>query len=111
MADALDHPEYCGGIPEVAKSLWNAREKVSIEKIANYAERMGNTAIVKRLGYLVENLNVDVAADVLSQMKGMISPGMTALDLTRPRKGTYNTRWNLLLNVSKEALEELRRSF
>ena len=111
MADALDHPEYCGGIPEVAKSLWNAGEKVSMEKIANYAERMGNTAIVKRLGYLVESLNIDVAAEVLSKMKRMISPGMSALDLTRPRRGTYNTRWNLLLNVSKEALEELRRSF
>ena len=52
LADALDHPEHCGGIPEVAKSLWNAKEVVSIEKIAGYAERMGNTAIVKRLGYL-----------------------------------------------------------
>ncbi len=110
MADALDNPKYCGGIPEVAKSLWNAREKVSMERIVNYAERMGNTAAVKRLGYLVESLNIEVAAEVLSKMKRMISPGMSALDLTRPRKGTYNTRWNLLLNVSKETLEELRRS-
>jgi len=110
LADALDHPEYCGAIPEVAKSLWNAREKVSIEKIVIYAERMGNTAIVKRLGYLVESLSINVDLEILSKMREMISFGMSALDPTRPKKGKYNTRWNLLLNVSKEALEELRRS-
>jgi predicted transcriptional regulator of viral defense system len=111
LADALDHPEYSGGIPEVAKSLWNAKEKVSIERIVSYAERMGNAAIVKRLGYLVESLNINVDSKILPRMKGMISPGMAALDPTRPRKGTYSTRWNLLLNISKETLEELRRSF
>jgi len=110
LVDALDHSEYCGGIPEVAKSLWNAKEKVSMEKIVNYAERVGNTAIVKRLGYLMESLSLNVDAEILLKMRGMISPGMSVLDPTRPKKGTYNTRWNLLLNVSKETLEELRRS-
>jgi predicted transcriptional regulator of viral defense system len=111
LSDALDHPEYCGGISEAAKSLWNAKEKVSMEKIVSYAERMRNTAIVKRLGYLLESLNINVDSEILSKMRGMISPGMSALDPTCPRKGTYNTRWNLLLNISKETLEELRRSF
>jgi len=111
LADALDHPEYCGGISEVAKSVWNAKEKVSMEKIVSYAERMGNIAIVKRLGYLVESLNMNVASEILSKMRGMISQGMSALDPTRPKKGTYNTRWNLLANISKETLEEMRRNF
>jgi predicted transcriptional regulator of viral defense system len=110
LADALDHAEYCGGLLEVAKSLWNANEKVSMDKIVGYAERMGNTAIVKRLGYLVESLNLSVDSGILSKMRKMISPGMSALDPTRPKKGTYNTRWNLLLNISKETIEELRRS-
>jgi predicted transcriptional regulator of viral defense system len=92
----------------VAKSLWNAKEKVSIEKIVSYAETIGNTAIVKRLGFLVESLSIDADPQVFSRMREMISPGMSALDLARPRKGVYNTRWNLLLNVSKETLEELR---
>jgi len=111
LADALDHPEYCGAIPEVAKSLWNAKDKLSVEKIANYAERMGSTAIVKRLGYLVESLNISVDPEILLKMRKMISPGMSALDPTRSREGTYSSRWNLLLNISKETLEELRRSF
>jgi predicted transcriptional regulator of viral defense system len=111
LVDALDHSEYCGGIVETAKSLWNAKEKVSIEKIVKYAETVGNTAIIKRLGYLIENLNLNADSRILSQMRGMISPGMSALDPSSPHRGTYNTRWNLLLNVSKETLHELRRTF
>jgi len=111
LADALDHSEYCGGMVEVTKAVWNAKEKVSMEKIVSYAERMGNTAIVKRLGYLIESLNINVASESLSKMREMISPGIAVLDPTRPKKGTYNMRWNLLLNISEKTLEELRRSF
>jgi predicted transcriptional regulator of viral defense system len=111
FADALDHPEYCGGVLEVAKSLLNAQRKVSIERIVSYAERMGNTTIVKRLGYLVDSLELKVEPEVLSMMREMISPGMSALDPTRPKTGVYTTRWNLLVNISKETLDEVRRSF
>jgi predicted transcriptional regulator of viral defense system len=111
LADALDHPEYCGGMVEVAKSLWNSRKEVSIEKFIVYAERMGNATIIKRLGYLVESLDVDFDLKVLSKLRGMISLGMSAFDPTLPKKGRYNSRWNLLLNVSEETLEEWRRNF
>jgi predicted transcriptional regulator of viral defense system len=111
LADALDHPEYCGGMVEVAKSLWNSRKEVSIEKFIVYAERMGNATIIKRLGYLVESLDVDFDLKVLSKLRGMISLGMSAFDSTLPKKGRYNSRWNLLLNVSEETLEEWRRNF
>jgi predicted transcriptional regulator of viral defense system len=111
LADALDHPEYCGGVLEVAKSLVNAERKVSMGRIVSYAERMGNTAVVKRLGYLVESFELNAESEILSMMRAMISPGMSALDPTRPKTGVYNTRWNLLVNISRETLEELRRSF
>jgi len=111
LADALDHPEYSGGIIEVAKCLWNAREKVSLERALSYAERMGNTAVIKRLGYLLETLDMNVDGRMVSKMRESISRSMSVLDPNMPRKGRYTTRWNLLLNVSKEALEEWRRGF
>ena len=40
IVDALDHPEYCGGIEEVAKCLWNAKDDVSFEKIINYSKKI-----------------------------------------------------------------------
>jgi len=109
IADALDHPEYCGGMGEVAKCVWNAREKVSFEKALTYAEKMENTAIIKRLGYLVEHLKMGIDSGLLTTMRRAIAPGMSMLDPTKPRMGSHITRWNLLVNVPKETLEEWRR--
>lgn len=111
LADALDHPEYCGGIGEVAKSLWAAKERVSIDEVANCAKRMGNSAIIKRLGYLVETLEMPVDPKTLAKMRKAISQGMSVLDPTMPRKGRHTTRWNLLVNISKESVEMWRRDF
>ena len=111
LADALDHPEYCGGIVEVAKSLWNSRDQVLIEKVGVYAKRMGNMTIVKRLGYLVECLGLTVDYEVLIKLEKMISQGMSTFDPTLPKKGRYNSRWNLLLNISEETLKDLRSNF
>ena len=111
LADALDHPEYCGGMVEVAKSLWNAKDDLSIEKVGVYAKRMGNITIVKRLGYLVESLGIGVDYEVLDKLRGMISRGMSKFDPALPKKGRYISRWNLLLNISEETIEEWRSNF
>lgn len=108
LADALDHPEYCGGIVEVAKCLWNARDSASPEKIQSYAKKMGNSAITKRLGYLSESLNLGLSPAMVARMRESISPGMSILDPTMPRRGSYHTRWNLLVNVSKDSLASWR---
>ncbi len=107
IADALDHPEYCGGMAEVAKCISNARDSISIEKVLEYAQRMGNSTIIKRLGFLLDILDIRYL-ELYPRMMGMISPGMSILDPTiRPRqdsKGKYNTKWNLLVNVPKDSL-------
>lgn len=111
LADALDHPEYCGGIAEVAKCLWNARDSVSPEKIVSYAERMGNSAITKRLGYLSESLNFGLKEGMVARMRESISSGISILDPTMPRRGSYHTRWNLFVNVSKDSLASWREEY
>ena len=108
IADALDHPECCGGMAEVAKCVWNAKEKVSLEKVLTYAEKMRNTAIIKRLGYLVEHLKINVDAGTMMTMRSAIAPGVSMLD-PKPRMGSHMTKWNLLVNVPKETLEAWRR--
>jgi len=54
IADCLDHPEYCGGIDEVAKSIYFEHKDIDMKKVVSYAIRMGNKTIIKRLGYLLE---------------------------------------------------------
>lgn len=111
LADCLDHPEYCGGISEVVKSLWNAREEISIEKLVNYSVKMGNSAILKRLGFLVELLKIDISKKVMEKIRLHLKKGYVALDPLERAHGNYSTRWALVINVSEDRLFEWRRGF
>jgi len=108
LLDCLDHPEYCGGINEVVKGLWNAREEINFEKIFDYAQRISNSTVIKRLGYLLESLGIGARMPV-GNLRNLIKKGFPSLDPLLPRKGCYNTHWNLLINVSNEDLLSFKR--
>lgn len=108
LLDCLDHPEYCGGITEVAKGIWNARNEIDFVKILDYAKKMSNSAVIKRLGYLLEILELDKIFNV-SVLKKVIGKGFSSLDPLLPKKGQYNSQWNILVNISKEELISFRR--
>jgi len=97
IADCLDYPEYCGDITEVAKALKN--EDISFRKIVDYAIKMENATIIKRLGYLSEMLNIKLDEKLKKKMLENISKGYSVLDTSiKSRKGKYNERWKLLIN-------------
>lgn len=108
LLDCLDHPEYCGGITEATKGIWNARDEVNFVRLLDYAKRINNTAVAKRLGYLLEVLELGKNID-LKALKKIVGKGFSALDPLLPKKGQYNSRWNLLLNIPKEELLSFRK--
>ncbi len=108
MADALDHPEYCGGIEEVAKCLWNARDDVSFEKIVDYSKRIQNSTAIKRLGYLTDVLGMDVPSPLYDQMRGLIGSGLSLLDPHSTKSKKSNPRWRLFVNASTDAILEAK---
>lgn len=107
IIDCLDHPEYCGGIAEVAKGLWYGRDEFSYDKMLDYAFLIGNGAVVKRLGYLCETVDVG-SFHFIEKLRNKISFGYSKLDPLSSKKGEYTSRWNLNLNLSQELT--LRRS-
>jgi len=111
IIDCLDHPEYCGGIIEAAKALWNASREVSYEKLLRYAMKIGNQSVLKRLGFLLESLEITIPEETIAAIHERMSKGFSALDPTESKKGTYNTRWNLLVNVPKNKLLEWRETY
>jgi len=108
LLDCLDHPEYCGGITEVIKGIWNSREEIDPMKILEYAKKMGNSAVIKRLGYLLEILEMDKKIPVRTLQK-MIRKGFSPLDPLLPQKGQYNSQWNLIVNIPKEELLSFKK--
>ena len=108
IADCLDHPEYCGGITEAAKALWDARKEIDFKKLINYVMRMNNRAILKRLGYLIHKLEINISEDIDKELKDNISKGYAVLDTVQRKKGKYNSEWKLLINISDKELMEFK---
>lgn len=102
IIDCLFMPNYAGGIVEIAKAMWTAKDKIDMKKLLSYAERFSSQAVIKRLGYLLEYLGMgeDIVPALLSMRSSSISP----LDLEVPNIGKITTRWNLRINVDMETV-------
>ena len=111
LVDSLDHPEHCGGIGEVAKALATAWEEheVNLERLTEYALRMRNRAILKRLGYLVEHLSLQ-AGNFPKRWRAVLSAGYARLDPSLPSCGPHSRRWRVQVNVPESELTRWRES-
>ena len=71
IVDGLTHPEYCGGIPEVTKAMWNARDAIDWNKVLEMAEQVGINVVLQRLGYLLSILQIEdgISRSVLAKIK------------------------------------------
>lgn len=92
----------------MVKGIWNAREELDFGRMLDYAPKICNSAAVKRLGYLLGILEIDKKISI-NNLRAMIKKGFSSLDPLLPKKGEYNSQWNLLLNVSQEELLSFRR--
>jgi predicted transcriptional regulator of viral defense system len=110
IVDCLDHPELCGGIVEAAKGLWYALTDRDIQptQLTDYATRLGNRAVFKRMGYLVECMELPLTREILDDWQTRISAGYVLLEPAMGRKGVRNSRWRLWTNVRVADLTEWR---
>lgn len=108
LVDGLDRPDLCGGMVEVVKGVYRyARGDADWEQVTRYAQQLGNRTVFKRLGYLAELTGVNVG-DWLMRWRDEISAGETLLDPRYGDRGTYDSEWNLRVNVSEEQLLDWR---
>lgn len=107
ILDGLDRPGLTGGIHEVAKGLRNAEGELDWTLVDEYLPRLGSGAVVKRLGYLVETMELGVPdrSARLSRWRGMISAGISDLDpSSRQNEGRIVTRWGIRVNLDVDGL-------
>ena len=109
IIDGLKQPEYCGGITEVAKGLWMQRDKVSPERLVEYAIHLDIGAVIRRLGYLLElyELGTDKTAKALTNR---LTNTYVPLDPVLPSQGKHLHRWRLRLNVEPEEILSVVRT-
>jgi predicted transcriptional regulator of viral defense system len=103
IVDCLGQMEYCGGISEVAKALSYGRGELDFAKMVEYSQRNGTKAVSKRLGYLLETLNLGNDADI-SALREDLGSSYTLLDTLADRKGRHFQRWQLVVNIPDNEL-------
>ncbi len=101
IIDGLDIPQYAGGVEEIVKALATGWAKLDESKLRKYAGKIGNSAVAKRLGFLMETLGLGNVEKLRKTVA--LAPGFSLLDPTMPRNGKYNRRWGLLINTEIKA--------
>lgn len=103
LVDCADHPEYCGGIRELAKAIHTAdQQDCAWETVSTYLQRLGNGAATKRIVYLADYFDID-----LPEREALVetfTTGYSSLDPTQEDTGRYDTQYRLRINVAPEAL-------
>jgi predicted transcriptional regulator of viral defense system len=94
MIDMLDEPAAGGGIRHINDCLlaYFRRPDADTTKLVTYAERIGNGAIFKRLGFLAERINgpenlIGACAERLTSGSVRLDPALESVRLVR--------RWRL----------------
>jgi predicted transcriptional regulator of viral defense system len=97
IIDCLDKPQHCGGIIEVAKAL-NTMD-YDVKKLEKYSERIKNTGVIRRLGYLCEKLQIPIKIPKINTRNYLF------LDPTLSKKAKTNAKWKLYINTDIGELE------
>ena len=95
--DCLYKPDYAGGISEIAKALYKSREKIDYHKLLSYCERFQAQSVIKRLGFLLESLNIN--NPISGKLREMITNTYILLEPSYEKKGKMNSTWYVRQNM------------
>lgn len=96
VIDGLNDPAVFGGIRMVADvlSAYVHSKEFDQKKLLGYAKVMGNSAVYKRLGFLIGLLKFDGAGTIASACKSNLKSGYSQLD-PATAGDRLETQWNL----------------
>jgi predicted transcriptional regulator of viral defense system len=99
VIDVLDSPKLGGGMRHGAEILAAYLDEHHPMTLIDYADRVGNGAIFKRMGFAIEALSRDLP-ELTRASRERVTAGIAALDPDGPPGGRIVTRWNLRVNVT-----------
>jgi len=101
LIDILDDPSIGGGmrhIAEIVRQYFEGDYRDEV-KLFKYIKLLNNRTVYKRLGYIIETLNLKTPK-IIEICKSNISKGYSVFDPTVSIKGHILRRWNLWINVT-----------
>jgi len=107
LLDAIDRPQYAGGIGELSGIVARAASKVSWEVLLELAYYWNSSALIQRLGYFIDLHGVNLPDHVRATLVELVRP-QSKIQLGSRRKwgtsGKLVRPWNVVENVAREVL-------
>ena len=95
--DCLYKPDYAGGITEIAKALYKAREKIDYSKMFTYCKQFRAQSVIKRLGFLLELLNINTP--FIEQLQELKTKSYVLLEPSYEKNGKLIGKWSVQQNM------------
>lgn len=107
--DCVDRPALAGGAGEAATILATASRRLDWNKAADYLERIGSGALVRRFGWLADHVKTELPREIRERLLRLAGRSRTAWFGPAPKREVpgaigYDRTWHLFVNVPREEL-------
>ncbi|MDA3861306.1 MAG: hypothetical protein PF445_08770 [Melioribacteraceae bacterium] len=104
IIDCLFKPDYTGGVVEIARAIYLSRDKIRDDVLLSYVKKFDSQAVIKRLGFLLETL--EIKTDVIDSLQKLKTKSIVLLDTELPKSGKILTKWSIQQNIEIETIKE-----
>jgi len=101
--DCLFKPDYAGGIVEIARAIYTTRNKIKYNVLLDYAIKFNSQAVIKRLGFILEILQIET--NIIEDLQKLKTNSVVLLDTELPKSGKIKTRWSIQQNIEIETIK------
>jgi predicted transcriptional regulator of viral defense system len=101
--DCLFKPDYAGGIVEVAKAIFTSKERIKYGTLLDYTKRFNSQAVIQRLGFLLETL--EIKDSIVEDLQKLKTSSYVVLDTELPKTGKRIKRWSIQQNLETETIK------
>ncbi|MCB9320548.1 MAG: transcriptional regulator [Lewinellaceae bacterium] len=103
IIDCLFKPDYAGGIVEIARAIHTSIDKIKYDQLFEYVQRFRSQAVIKRLGFLLETLEIN--SGIIKQLQKIKTASYVLLDTELPKSGKMISRWSIQQNLETETIK------
>ncbi|MBS1775063.1 MAG: transcriptional regulator [Bacteroidetes bacterium] len=100
--DCFFKPQYAGGITEIAKAIHKSKDKIDYPKLLDYARRFHSQAVIKRLGFLLELL--EIQNPIIGKLQKLRTNSFVTLEPSYPKEGKTIFRWAIQQNIDSDSI-------
>tara|TARA_R110001592_G_scaffold88299_8_gene260055 strand:+ start:1058 stop:1885 length:828 start_codon:yes stop_codon:yes gene_type:complete len=112
LVDSFINPHYSGGMNEIAKAVYETKDKIHLNKLFDYFARAGSKVAARRYVFICDLLEISNSyhESLLQNHEELLKQNQTGsflrLDTSAPDEGKINTRYGLKINRDVDTIKE-----